>query len=412
MASVTRALQIPMHARSPHEHYTSIAMVSGLRQSSWCIFHQLWWYLLFLRCTFSSSLTGTSGLTVTVKNGYVFPHGDYVGMYTSQLQKNVIDALYPQINPKEILQNVHIVNDTVLRYLDLQGTYLADAPLVLPSLFVLRLNGSIVDANNITNSRFNGVSHVGLITLNQTVYSGVIGGIINATVHSNTQMQALSLLNSRRSTVRRLRALSNWESAIGVKGGEQNEISHCDTGGTAANATLGRAIWLLATSSGYVHNCYVHHSLTHALDFDAYTSSSVAWNNLCEDNKAEGIFVEETAHDNIIASNTCRRNKNGIGVYSNVVGPVKGNVFFGNLVEANSNFAMTAGGFGHTPNKHSDTNTFFANLAKSIPSGQAAFNPAHGATQNDYWFNNVVETGDIDYAGVKANAAQVAIFRP
>ena len=43
--------------------------------------------------------------------------------------------------------------------------------------------------------------------------------------------------------------------------------------------------------------------------------------------KAEGIFVEETAHDNIIASNTCRRNKNGIGVYSNVVGPVKGNVF-------------------------------------------------------------------------------------
>ena len=56
---------------------------------------------------------------------------------------------------------------------------------------------------------------------------------------------------------------------------------------------------------------------TFTLDFDAYTSNSVAWNNLCEDNKDEGIFVEETAHNNIIVGNTCRRNGNGIGVYSN-----------------------------------------------------------------------------------------------
>jgi hypothetical protein len=32
----------------------------------------------------------------------------------------------------------------------------------------------------------------------------------------------------------------------------------------------------------------------HALDFDAYTSSSSAYSNLCEDNGEEGIFVEET----------------------------------------------------------------------------------------------------------------------
>ena len=87
-------------------------------------------------------------------------------------------------------------------------------------------------------------------------------------------------------------------------------------------------------------------------------------------------------------------------------------MFFGNLVESNYNFAMTAGGFGHLPNKHSDTNAFFANLARNIPSGQAAFNPAHGATKNDYWFGNVVETGGVDYVPVQANAAQVAIFRP
>ena len=189
--------------------------------------------------------------------------GDYVGVYTSQLQKRVIDALYPPIQPNDILKNIHVVNGTVLRYLDLQGAYLADAPLVLPSLFVLRFNGSIVDAKNITNSIFNGVSHVGLVTLNNTQYSGVIGGLINATAHSNTRMQAVSLLNSRRSTVRRLRALSNWESAIGIKGGEQNEISYCDMGGTNVYPTLGRAIWLLATASGYVHNCYTSLFDTH-----------------------------------------------------------------------------------------------------------------------------------------------------
>ena len=58
-------------------------------------------------------------------------------MYTSQLQKRVIDALYPPIQPNDILKNIHVINGTVLRYLDLQGAYLADAPLVLPSLLSL-----------------------------------------------------------------------------------------------------------------------------------------------------------------------------------------------------------------------------------------------------------------------------------
>ncbi len=61
----------------------------------------------------------------------------------------------------------------------------------------------------------------------------------------------------------------------------------------------------------------MHHSASHALDFDAYTSSSVAYNTTCEDNTAEGIFVEETANDNVVAGNTCRRNGDGIAVYVN-----------------------------------------------------------------------------------------------
>eukprot|EP00943_MAST-04B_sp_MAST-4B-sp1_P002828 g2828.t1 len=369
---------------------------------------------IFFSCCFFYS---EAGVSLTVKNGYLLPNNKFVGTYTSQLQKNVLNALYPTIQPKTILATVSLVNSSVLRYLNLEGAYFADAPLVLPSLFILNLtNGVVVDANNITNSLFNGMPHVGLITLNKTKYSAVIGGIVNATTHNTSKMLAVSVLNSERNTIRSVRALSNFQTSIGVHGGSQNEIANCEAGGDEGYPILGRAIWLLATSKCYVHHCHVHHSLNHALDFDAYTSSSIAYNNLCEDNKDEGIFVEETAHDNVIASNTCRRNFNGIGVYSNVVGPVKGNVFFGNIVEGNHNSAITAGGVGHDhPDKHSDSNTFFANIASNIPLGQSAFNPMHGnnANVNDYWFSNEVkDEGANDFFPIPKNNANIAIFQP
>jgi parallel beta-helix repeat protein len=88
----------------------------------------------------------------------------------------------------------------------------------------------------------------------------------------------------------------------------------------------------------------VHHAAAHALDFDAYTSNSVAYNNTCEDNTEEGIFVEETAHDNVVAANTCRRNGNGIAVYSNAVGPAANNFIVGNAVTDNNASGISSGG--------------------------------------------------------------------
>ena len=68
-----------------------------------------------------------------------------------------------------------------------------------------------------------------------------------------------------------------------------------------------------------VHDNHVHHCHSHSIDFDAGTQNSAGYNNLAEDNREEGIFVEETAHNNAIVNNTCRRNANGIGVYANAV---------------------------------------------------------------------------------------------
>ena len=87
------------------------------------------------------------------------------------------------------------------------------------------------------------------------------------------------------------------------------EISSSDVGGSSTAMSKGRCIWTLATSRAFVHDNYVHHCTSHALDFDAYTSNSAAYSNVCEDNGEEGIFVEETANGNFIFNNTCRRNR-------------------------------------------------------------------------------------------------------
>ena len=69
-------------------------MAFEMRQLRWCILQYFWYYGLIMNL----ACLGGSGLTITVKNGYIFPRGDYVGVYTSQLQKRVIDALYPPFN--------------------------------------------------------------------------------------------------------------------------------------------------------------------------------------------------------------------------------------------------------------------------------------------------------------------------
>ena len=291
----------------------------------------------------------------------------------------------------------------------------------LSRLLVLHLgNGTtITDAANLSANPFNGnfKSFPAMVMLNGSAYSAVLGGTVNATAHNATQMMGVGVLDGSRNSVRGVRALSNYQAGIGVRGGLHNEIAYCDVGGEPGRLAGTRAIWSIATERNYVHHNHVHHAASHALDFDAYTASSVAWANLCEDNLEEGIFVEETAHDNVVTGNTCRRNKNGIGVYSMAVGPVKRNVIFGNTLEANTNYQMTVGGYGHDPDKHSESNVFFGNVAGGVEPGGAAFNVAHGTIQGDYWFGNALEAGEdtrmeFDTDTLPHDNAAVGIFQP
>ena len=377
--------------------------------------------ILLLLHTISCEVFAKTPVSLTVKDGVLLPSGKYIGTFTSQLQ-SAIDWLYPAVD-QTTWSSISLVNNSVLRYLDLQGHYYADAPLLLPSLFVLRLNGSLIDAANLTSHPLNGdaSAYPGLVTLNSTTYSAVLGvgtaPTINASTHSGTQMHAVSVLNSQKSAVRGLRAVSQWETCVGIRGGVHNEVSSNDVGGEPGRTTSGRGVWTLATSRAYVHHNHVHHADKHALDFDAYTGASVAWGNLCEDNKEEGIFVEETAHDNVIVSNTCRRNGHGIGVYTLTVGPVSSNTFFGNIVANNVKEGITAGGLGHDSTHFSEKNVFFANTAtgnNAAGTGSGAqFDPMHGANQGDHWFGNTVASESrTQFFPIPHENGEVSIFEP
>jgi hypothetical protein len=236
-----------------------------------------------------------------VVEGRLQPGGQYVGMHTSQLQALIDGSFAPKSGAD--WRDMSLVNSSVLRHLHLQGAYLADVSLSLPSLFVLKLSGSITPASNL--SRVNTSRYQALVQMADVHFAAVIGGTFDGSMlpampstydpvtKTTTRhgYMALSIQGGGNNAIRGVRAMSNnSDSVIGVNMSPRAEIGNCEVGGDAG--ALGvlktRCIWTLATSHALVHDCHVHHCSSHSLDFDAYTSNSVAWNNLCEDNGEEG----------------------------------------------------------------------------------------------------------------------------
>lgn len=236
-----------------------------------------------------------------VVEGRLQPGGQYVGMHTSQLQALIDGSFSPQSSAD--WRDSSLINSSALRHLHLQGAYLADVSLSLPSLFVLNLSGSITPASNLSlanTSRFQA-----LVQMADVYFAAVIGGTFDGSslpampstydpVTKTTTRHgymALSIQGGANNAIRGVRAMSNNSDAvIGVNMSPRAEIGGCEVGGDSGALGLleTRCIWTLATSHALVHDCHVHHCRSHSLDFDAYTSSSVAWNNVCEDNGAEG----------------------------------------------------------------------------------------------------------------------------
>jgi parallel beta-helix repeat protein len=257
-------------------------------------------------------------------------------------------------------------------------------------------------------------------------FSAVIGGTVDASslpadaseYPYRRGYQAVAIKGGSNNAVRHvhLRA-NNSDAAVGINQSPHGEIAHCDIGGGPGGHGMarGRCVWCLATSHALVHDNWVRNCSSHSLDFDAFTSTSAAYNNLCEDGIEEGIFVEETASNNFIFNNTVRRNGCGIGVYSNAVGPVAGNMFINNLMEDNKGNALTTGGMGHVPSKTSLGNIFASNVARNNGGHDGGqYNVHHGATLGDFWTDNSV-VGNVDspaYCSLPNNSSETVIFDP
>lgn len=340
----------------------------------------------------------TGSTNVVVRDGYVIKadgsKGAFVGTTTSSLQTKVIDGMFEKVTP-ETWSSISIINETTLRTLDLQGQYTADEQLNLPSLFRLRLSGSItLKAGVSTSTRF-----AALVAINGSQYSAVLGGNYNAS--GDNGYSGISVVNSTACTVKGVHVSSDINGIV-VHASQRNDIVGNDIGPGKF-----RGIWSLVAGRNTFRENHIHDCQGHALDFDAYTTNSLAYQNTVTGAAiAEGIFVEETATDNMVVGNTVSNNHNGIGVYSNVVGPVKGNMIVGNIATKNTRYGISSGGVGHEPFKHSDHNLFVGN---QISGNAAPSNIHHGATQGDLWINNINSDG---WGEDPHFSASVGVFDP
>lgn len=350
--------------------------------------------------------------------GGVSRGGEIIGLYTSQLQQHIDTAFDPVTN--DDWKTHSMVNASVLRYLKLSGTYFADQPLRIPSLFVLELNGALIPAANLSLADTS--KYTAMVELVNVSFSAVIGGVYDCSslpvVDGRNGYQAITIVGGGKNAVRSVRAsASSSESAISVNKSPHAEVSYCNVGGSATAVSVGRAIWCLATNKALIHDNFVHHVSMHAIDFDAYTSLSLAYNNLCEYNQQEGIFVEETASKNMVMNNTCRFNQVGIALYSSVVGPVQDNFVVNNVLVENKLEGLSSGGYGHDPNLMSYHNVFASNLIINNGPGKAGAqtNVDHGSAQGTYWTDNTFAANNPmvpNYGNVPRDSGSVAIFEP
>ena len=274
-----------------------------------------------------------------------------------------------------------------------------------------------------------------MVQMNNTMFSSVIGGTYDASSlpqHGSDVYgyMALSITGGSMNSIRSVRAMANnTDSCIGINQASHSEVSDSVVGGDGGEKDggigmlSGRCVWALATSQALVHDNHIKYCGMHALDFDAYTSHSVAYNNLCEFNRQEGIFLEETADHCVITNNTCQNNGNGIGVYTLEVGPVANNFIINNIVKNNRRNGLTAGGYGKDNTKMSLQNTFASNLVAGNawdqsdtewgPAPTAQVNPAHGAVSGNFWVSNVIKGGErYDETYVPKDASSLAVFEP
>ena len=290
-------------------------------------------------------------------------------------------------------------------------------------MFVLKLNGKITHgpklAENARNLHFAKSSSKaafkspGMISADTEKFVAIIGGHFDSTYADPTDAIKSKYKTApwNKQVVGPLTTIKFWQSSFGMIRGvtattgelspsvlqlHQNanhiEVSHNKISTTGKKEP--RAIWCLVGDHNLFHNNHWTDSPKHALDLDTHCDNSMAFNNLGENGRQEGIFVEEMATSNLVFNNIMRKNTNGITTYALWEGPAKFNKFINNIVYDNVNNGMADGGGGKRINGKyyqdelfTEESFFIGNVGWN--NGRGDFQYFHGVLKGGYWAHNV-----------------------
>ena len=137
-------------------------------------------------------------MTKHIHEGYLVTSAGrrWVGTTASAIQ-TVIDS-FPAIGSGDVA-GISYFDKRQLRYLDLSGgVYTVDTTLYLPSMFVLRLDGYDAMTGLVLDESpaSSGDAYPSIIYFDNSKYSAVLGGFLNAS--RNSDYQAIHIRNGKR----------------------------------------------------------------------------------------------------------------------------------------------------------------------------------------------------------------------
>ena len=113
------------------------------------------------------------------------------------------------------------------------------------------------------------------------------------------------------------------------------------TGGTIIRSHIQnscRAVWVLVAQRVVVISNSMYNNSKHTVDYDAFTSAGVVYNNTIQASRQEGVFIEQGAQNIVVVGNTLVANNQGVAIFNyNFANATKGHVILANTIINNKN---------------------------------------------------------------------------
>ena len=257
-------------------------------------------------------------------------------------------------------------NASTMRYLTLNGDYVADVPLSLPSRLHFRLNGTV--HGNLTKENQGptgckyGYQYFGrcsLVLVEGQSFVSISGGNYTCDDSGNYDKTAFAISCEHCSNllVQNLTASGCGQGNIHYFAAKAAvEIRNVES------FNSNRGVWSQTPSEKVlITDSFFHDNTADGIDLDSMSQNVMVRNNRMENNRRCGIFVEEGASNNILIDNHFFNNTYGIGFYTNMGGkdpgqyPTKDNWVVGNTFVQNGG-AISLGGM----KENGATDTFIA----------------------------------------------------